>query len=196
MSAFLYLSKKELFPLKKKLASSLLAGTLVLAQAAPAFAAGDTAGHWAQDALDTWQNYGVIKGNEDGNLMPDSGITRGEMAVMLDRVMAYQLKAQNTFSDLDQNWYTDAILGANAAGIIMGMGDGTVQPGASITRQETAVMFARVLNLDTQSAPDAGFQDQDTIPDWGRRRRQRHGCCRVHAGQQRSVPPRRHHHPC
>ena len=152
--------------MKKKLASSLLAGTLVLAQAAPAFAAGDTAGHWAQDALDTWQNYGVIKGNEDGNLMPDSGITRGEMAVMLDRVMAYQLKAQNTFSDLDQNWYTDAILGANASGIIMGMGDGTVQPGASITRQETAVMFARVLNLDTQSAPDAGFQDQDAIPDW------------------------------
>lgn len=27
-------------------------------------------------------------------------------------------------------------------------------------------MFARVLNLDTQSAPDAGFQDQDAIPDW------------------------------
>lgn len=89
--------------MKKKLASSLLASTLVLAQAAPTFAAGDTAGHWAQDALDTWQNYGVIKGNEDGNLMPDSGITRGEMAVMLDRVMTYQLKAQNTFSDLDQN---------------------------------------------------------------------------------------------
>ena len=152
--------------MKKKLATSLLAGTLVLAQAAPAFAAGDTAGHWAQDALNTWQNYGVIKGNEDGNLMPDSGITRGEMAVMLDRVMAYQLKAQNTFSDLDQNWYTNAILGANAAGIIMGMGDGTVQPGASITRQETAVMFARVLNLDTESAPAAGFLDQDAIPDW------------------------------
>ena len=152
--------------MKKKLATSLLAGTLVLAQAAPAFAAGDTAGHWAQDALNTWQNYGVIKGDQNGNLMPDSGITRGEMAVMLDRVMAYQLKAQNTFTDLDQSWYTDAILGANAAGIIMGMGDGTVQPGASITRQETAVMFARVLNLDTQSAPDAGFQDQASIPDW------------------------------
>ena len=152
--------------MKKNLATSLLAGTLVLAQATPAFAAADTAGHWAQDALNTWQNYGVIKGDENGNLMPDSGITRGEMAVMLDRVMAYQLKSQNTFSDLDQNWYTDAILGANAAGIIMGMGDSTVQPGASITRQETAVMFARVLSLDTQSAPDAGFLDQASIPDW------------------------------
>lgn len=152
--------------MKKNIATSLLAGTLVLAQAAPAFAAADTAGHWAQDALNTWQNYGVIKGDENGNLMPDSGITRGEMAVMLDRVMAYQLKSQNTFSDLDQSWYTDAILGANAAGIIMGMGDGTVQPGASITRQETAVMFARVLSLDTQSAPDAGFLDQASIPDW------------------------------
>lgn len=151
--------------MKKNIATSLLAGTLVLAQAAPAFAA-DTTGHWAQDALNTWQNYGVIKGDENGNLMPDSGITRGEMAVMLDRVMAYQLKSQNTFSDLDQSWYTDAILGANAAGIIMGMGDGTVQPGASITRQETAVMFARVLNLDTQSAPAAGFLDQASIPDW------------------------------
>ena len=77
--------------MKKNIATSLLAGTLVLAQAAPAFAA-DTTGHWAQDALNTWQNYGVIKGDENGNLMPDSGITRGEMAVMLDRVMAYQLK--------------------------------------------------------------------------------------------------------
>ena len=149
--------------MKKNFASSLLVGTLVLAQTAPAFAAGDAAGHWAQDALNTWQNYGVIQGDENGNLMPDSGITRGEMAVMLDRVMAYRLKAQNTFSDLNQSWYTDAILGANAAGIIMGMGDGTVQPGASITRQETAVMFARVLDLDTHSAPDAGFRDQSSI---------------------------------
>lgn len=158
--------KRSCTQLKKNFASSLLVGTLVLAQTAPAFAAGDAAGHWAQDALNTWQNYGVIQGDENGNLMPDSGITRGEMAVMLDRVMAYRLKAQNTFSDLNQSWYTDAILGANAAGIIMGMGDGTVQPGASITRQETAVMFARVLDLDTHSAPDAGFRDQASIPGW------------------------------
>ena len=152
--------------MKKKILSATAAGALILCMMPSAMAAKDLDGHWAQQAMNTWMDYGIIQGYEDGTVRPDRSITRGEFAVMLDRVMEYQVKADNTFSDLDNSWYTDAILGANAAGVIAGDAAGTVRPSDTITRQEAAVVFARVLKLDTQNAPDAGFGDQNQIADW------------------------------
>ena len=152
--------------MNKKGLSLLMCGALTLSMATPALAVEDLSGHWAKDALETWKDYGVLQGDENGDLRPDSSITRGELAVILDRVMAYQAKAANRFTDLNDSWYTDAILGASAAGILQGYEDGTVKPKAAITRQEAAVMFARVLALDTQGAPSAGYTDQNSIGFW------------------------------
>jgi len=74
----------------------------------------DTAGHWAVKAIDRWSDYGVINGYQ-GRFRPNDTITRAEMAVILDKIMKYRVKADNTFSDLDENWYTDAILKVNFA---------------------------------------------------------------------------------
>ena len=82
--------------------------------------ASDLDGHWAEKVITEWMNYGVIKGYEDGTVRPNNSITRAEMTAMLDRVMDYQTKADNTFSDLQDTWYTDVILKANAAGVIGG----------------------------------------------------------------------------
>ena len=55
----------------------------------------------------------------NGNFRPDDSITRGEMAAILNRIMQYSEISSNTFADLDNNaWYTDAILRANAAGVM------------------------------------------------------------------------------
>ena len=124
-----------------KITAALLTGALLAAQAAPAMAAEDLSGHWAAEALAIWQEHGILLGDDLGNLNPDKPITRAEMAVILDRVMEYQVQGENHYTDLDHSWYTDAILGASAAGVIAGYEDGSVKPGANISRQEAGLLF-------------------------------------------------------
>ena len=95
-----------------KVVLSTMAGlcTLLLTGAPSAQAAfQDTAGHWAQAAIDRMQGYQIVNGF-GGQFRPDDTITRGEMAVVLDHVMRYQNRADNYFSDLGQAFYTDVRL--------------------------------------------------------------------------------------
>ena len=160
--------KKEckVLTMKKQLLSVLTTGALTATLATSALAAEDLNGHWAEDAMNTWMDQGIILGYGDGTARPDNSITRAELAVILDRVMEYRTQAENGFSDLGSTWYTEAILNAAAAGVLRGYGNGTVRPAAPITRAEAAVMFARVLDLDGYKAPEASFTDQDRIPAW------------------------------
>lgn len=130
--------------------------------------ASDLDGHWAEQVMQEWMGYGIVAGYEDGTVRPDRSITRAEMTAMLDRVMDYQTKAANPFTDLDDAWYTEVVLKANAAGVISGYPDNTVRPNATISRQEAVAMFARVLSLDTTNAPEADFTDNDAVADWAK----------------------------
>lgn len=157
----------------KRLTSILMAVTMILSLFPTYAFAGETAasdleGHWAEEVMQEWMGYGVVAGYEDGTVRPDRSITRAEMTAMLDRVMDYQTKAANHFSDLDNAWYTDVILKANAAGVISGYPDNTVRPNETISRQEAVAMFARVLSLDTANAPEADFTDIDAVADWAK----------------------------
>ncbi|MDO4280228.1 MAG: S-layer homology domain-containing protein [Peptococcaceae bacterium] len=156
---------------KKRLLAAVLATAMAMSAApvgAHAEAASDLDGHWAQAPMEEWADYGVIRGYEDGTMRPNAKITRAELTAMLDRVMDYQVKADNHFSDLaDGAWFTDVILGANAAGVIRGYEDDTIRPNATITRQEAAAMFARVLSLDL-GGQHVTFADEDEIAGWAR----------------------------
>ena len=78
-----------------------------------------TAGNWYDDAMSVWAQRGVLKGDGSGSLNPTGYITRGELAVILDRIMDYQIAANNSFADVaNEAWYTDAVLKACAAGVL------------------------------------------------------------------------------
>lgn len=149
----------------KSIFALLLIVTLLLGVSVAAYATvfSDTANHWAKDPVDRWSGYGVIQGYE--NLFrPNDSITRGEVAVILDRVMAYWEKAENTFSDLDTNFYTDAILRANAAGVMQGDGD-NIYPKDPISREEAAVMIGRALGVK-ESTTASTFSDNSAVSSW------------------------------
>ncbi len=144
-----------------KVALSTVAGlcTLLLTGAPAAQAAfQDTAGHWAESAIQRMNGYQIVNGYQ-GQFRPDETITRGEMAVVLDHVMRYQKQADNRFSDLGQDLYTDAILKAGHAGIMQGAG-GKVRPNDPILREEAVAMMARAFDVAASDAaisvPDAG----------------------------------------
>ena len=153
--------------MKKKLLSLALAALLAASSAVGASAAtfSDTAGHWAESAIERWSGYGVINGY-NGKFMPDGKITRGEMAVILDKLMGYQVAAENTFHDLKAGmYYTEPILKANAAGAMNGDGKGGVRPTANITRQEAAVLIANALGTG-KSDSTLSFSDAGSIASW------------------------------
>ena len=127
-----------------------------------------TAGNWYDDAMSVWAQRGVLKGDGSGSLNPTGYITRGELAVILDRIMDYQIAANNSFADVaNEAWYTDAVLKACAAGVLQGDGV-NARPGDTITRQEAMVMLARVLELTGRSQGVSTFRDADQVADWAK----------------------------
>lgn len=113
-------------------------------------------------AISRWSDEKIMLG-DDGLFRPDDGVTRGEMAVILDRFMVYRTKSENTFQDLGDAYYTDAVLKLDAAGIIEGS-DGYCRPLDMVSRQEAAVMLCRALGIQNGQAP--AFEDQGSIAPW------------------------------
>lgn len=127
----------------------------------------DIDGHWAEDAIHRWSEYGVISGYQ-GFFRPDDYITRGEMAVILNKMMGYQVAAKNVFADLDDGqFYTESILKANSAGIIKGYGQ-TVRPADYITKEEASVMIARAFAIKEDVGLNSGFKDAPSVSSWAR----------------------------
>ncbi len=124
----------------------------------------DTKDHWASPAIDIWSGHEVIHGYE-GLFRPDDTMTRGELAVMLDRIMAYADKAENTYQDLGDTWYTDAVLKLAASGIMQGY-ESEMRPEEPVTREEVVVMLARALEIAFNDEEAPAFEDADGISEW------------------------------
>lgn len=154
--------------MKKSLLTAILMLTLLLACSAGAMAATytDTAGHWAENAIEKWSALEVIQGDQ-GLFRPDDGIRRGEMALIIDRVMKYGEVAENPFSDLPDTWYTEAVLKLNAAGVMLGA-HGLARPEDGILREEAMVMIARAMGMDMMFADieELPYGDAASISDW------------------------------
>ena len=126
----------------------------------------DVNGHWASEAIYKWAGLGIIKGDDKG-FRPNDSITRAELAAILDNLMEYQKKAGNQFVDVkDHAWYADAVLKANAAGILNGDGAGHAAPTAKITREQAAVMLGRAFGTDENQGNQTLFQDKAEISSW------------------------------
>lgn len=160
-------------PLCKSLFFMLLLAALLCLSAVPALAAeqgktkySDSVGHWAEAAIQRWSDEEVILGFE-GLFRPDDSITRGEMALILDRVLRYATQAANNFSDLpNDTWYTEAVLKLNAAGVMLGYQD-LARPLDSITREEAVVMICRAVGMDgLVSGTETSYADDADISDW------------------------------
>ena len=115
---------------------------------------GDTAGHWAEAAIERWSGYGIIQGS-NGKFDPDGQLTCAQLATILARLLKLPAAKDAGFIDNPADaWYFDAINRCAAAGILKGNSDGTVTPNASITRERAMVMLARALGIEPLSRPD------------------------------------------
>lgn len=123
----------------------------------------DTRGHWASEAIERMSSYKLVNGY-NGQFRPSDFITRGEMSIIIDHVMDYQNSATNTFADLEEAFYTDAVLKAYEADLLLET-NGLVRPKENITRQEVAYMIYNAFDIET-SKEAANFLDANEVASW------------------------------
>ena len=132
----------------------------------------DIAGNeWFFSAVEYAFNAGLLNGTARGVFEPDSTLTRAMVATVLYRAAGEPaVSGTSIFTDVEAGqWYTNAVIWAQANGIINGYEDNTFRPDNSITREEMAVMLARVAKLNgAEIAPEAApnFPDAEAVSDW------------------------------
>lgn len=128
----------------------------------------DVAGHWAQAAILRWSDYGVLQGSE-GKFSPDGTLTRGQMAVILSRLLNLPAAPSAGFTDVAPDaWYADGINRCAAAGILQGS-EGKAMPEDPITREQAMVMLCRALGIAAEDVGAlAAFSDLNLVSDYAR----------------------------
>jgi hypothetical protein len=158
----------------KKSISKIVLSMLVLvvsmgfgpkAQAASIFS--DTNRHWAETDIYKGVTEGFIKGYTDGTFKPDQPVTRAEFSKMLNQALSVTATVSITMKDLKTtDWYYNEVRKAVAAGYINGYTDNTFKPENNITRQEAAIMIAKVIPNYGTTTRLTGILDTDDISNW------------------------------
>lgn len=168
-----YLAKRGMEIMRlKRIGCSLLAIVLSLPLAAPVNSHGaarlsDIAGHWAEDYIEDAVGEGVITGYPDGRFLPDRAVTRAEFAAMINKALGNNGTAEISFRDVDRgDWYYTDVAKALAAAYTAGYDDNTFRPDGPITRQEAAVMIARIVPAYGEKGNLRAFPDRGSISDW------------------------------
>lgn len=106
----------------------------------------DITGGWYEQEICQLADRGIMLGEGNGNYYPRRLVTRAEFATLITR--ALQLPSGNaSFTDLGavHPSLRDGINRASSVGIIIGRGDNTFDPNATITREEAVIMIDRSL---------------------------------------------------
>lgn len=134
-----------------------------------AMAESDLTGHWAGNTIQEWINKGLAKGYVDGSFKPDNNITRAEYMSLVNNAFGLTAKTEIQFKDVKNNdWYYEVIQKAVGAGYIGGYPDGTMKPDSPITRQEAAVVIAKIKNLEQNQVAASQLTDVSNIASWSK----------------------------
>lgn len=124
---------------------------------------------WAGNTIEKLAGAGIIDGVDGKSFEPARAATRAEFTCMLVKALGLWAKEDDThtfFEDIRSgDWYNGAVTAAFAAGLINGYEDRTFRPNNIITREEAAVMLARVMKLKPEQAR-VTFSDSDRISSW------------------------------
>ncbi len=121
-----------------------------------------SAGNWEKHAVDFVSARDIFRGTGGGAFSPNSSMTRGMLAVVLHNLEdgpAHGLG--NSFTDVGETWYTDAVQWAAEQGIISGYGDGRYGPNDNITREQLVVMLWRYAGSPVATDKELHFADAD-----------------------------------
>lgn len=124
---------------------------------------------WMGPYLNQMKEWGVMKGDANGELHGERAITRAEFVAMLNRAFGYQEMGANPFTDVPDNaWYADDIRIAYKAGYFQGSSATTASPNALVTREQAVALVGRSLRLKNTPGSTQDYQDGKRISTWSR----------------------------
>ena len=128
----------------------------------------DTQGHWAHDVILKVAEYNLVMGH-NGNFMPNQPIKRGDLAIILDRMLGLKTYSYNYYSDLkNSDYYADSVLRCVAAGYITGISESEIDPDGYATREQVAVIISRIFDLVDSYSGSTNFKDDSKISSWAK----------------------------
>ena len=144
----------------------LLALVLSASLAVPAGAAVSAS---MQASLDKVVDWGVMRGDINGNLNAERTITRAEFVTMINRAFGFSKTGTTPFQDVPSTaWYAEDVGIAYTEGYINGTTDTTFSPYSSVTREQAAVIMARILMLQPTVGENTDFSDSREMGNWSR----------------------------
>lgn len=114
----------------------------------------------------------IMSGVSENEFAPSGKLTRAMLVQMLYNMESRPAcDAENAFMDVPVGqWYTDAVIWANDAKIVSGMGEGLFAPNMEITREQMVAMlynYAKYRGYDvTASADLSAFADTASVSAW------------------------------
>ena len=124
---------------------------------------------WFYDAVEYVSDNGLMNGVGNNMFDPQGTTTRAMIVTILYRLEGQpDVSGSSPFDDVASGqWYTDAVIWANANGIVLGYGNGKFGPNDLITREQFAAIMYRYANFkgyDTSKAADlSGYTDAGSI---------------------------------
>ena len=127
---------------------------------------------WFFKGVEYVVDKGVMSGVSENEFAPSGKLTRAMLVQMLYNMESRPAcDAENAFIDVPVGqWYTDAVIWANDAKIVSGMGEGLFAPNMEITREQMVAMlynYAKYRGYDvTASADLSAFADTASVSAW------------------------------
>ena len=127
---------------------------------------------WFFKGVEYVVDKGIMSGVSENEFAPSGKLTRAMLVQMLYNMESRPAcDAENAFMDVPVGqWYTDAVIWANDAKIVSGMGEGLFAPNMEITREQMVAMlynYAKYKGYDvTASADLSAFADTASVSTW------------------------------
>lgn len=139
----------------KKLLTAIVTVSMVFSLVVPAVSA-DAASDLLAAAIGRMKGFGIVQGNQDGDLKLGDTITRAEIMKVLVTAAgkgddAQLLRGAPAFSDTQAHWASGYVALAKAMGYTIGYPDGTFRPDNKITYGEIITLVVRAVGLDVST---------------------------------------------
>lgn len=124
---------------------------------------------WAMPYMEQLVDWGVMRGDIDGNLYPNRNITRAEFVTMINRAYGYTDVGPTPFTDVTgKEWYADDIAIAYKVGYFQGIAGNTAAPKNPLVREQAAMLLARNMMLQENPGEVLDFKDGRAFSQWSR----------------------------
>ncbi|GIP18751.1 hypothetical protein J40TS1_43930 [Paenibacillus montaniterrae] len=142
---------------------AFLAVVIMLPGKTPLLAQAGTS-HWAAQTLNKWEEQGLLL----PDFAPDEQLTRLGFVAAINHMLGIDEQGETLFTDLDPQSEEGRIVNIAAeAGYIKGYADGSFRPAKLITREEAAVIIARIFSVEAAAA-SVSFKDEKQLKNWSK----------------------------